>query len=116
MLTRVLLTGVYVYASGVVPIGRAGVLAFAAVIGPRVRRRERHALLSLTLLLSLELPVVNRNGSVHIYVERLYVSVGLDELVLDVVLQPVVEPSLERVGSPMNPERKLPEFRGILDG
>jgi hypothetical protein len=69
-----------------VPIGRAGVLAFAAVISPGVRRHERYTLLSLTLLPSLELPVVDRNSSVHIYVERLYVSVGLDKLVLDVVL------------------------------
>jgi hypothetical protein len=69
-----------------VPIACARVLAFAAVIGPRVRRHERYALLSLTLLPSLELPVVDRDSGVHIYVERLYVSVGLNEFVLDVVL------------------------------
>ena len=91
-------------------------LAFIAVIGPRVRRYERYALLSLPLLPSLELPVIDRNSSVYIYVERLYISVGLDKFVLNVLLQPVVEPSLKCVRSLMNPERKLPEFRGILDG
>jgi hypothetical protein len=62
------------------------VLAFAAIISPRVRRHERYTLLSLTLLPSLELPVVDRNSSVYIRIERLYISVGLNEFVLNVVL------------------------------
>ena len=113
--TEVPLVGVYVHRPLVVPVGRAGVLAFAAMVGLGVGRRERCTLLPLPLLPSFELPVVDRDGGVHIRIQRLRVSVGLNELVLDVVLEPVVEPSLEYVGSPVDPEYELPELRGILD-
>jgi hypothetical protein len=38
--TEVPLVGVYVYGPLIVPVGRAGVLAFAAIVGFRVGRRE----------------------------------------------------------------------------
>jgi hypothetical protein len=61
-------------------------LAFTAIVSPRIRRRKRYTLLSLTLLLSLELLVIDRNSSVYIHVERLRISVGLNKFVLNVVL------------------------------
>jgi len=64
--TEVPLVGVYVYRPPIVPIGHARVLAFAAIVGLRVGRHKWYALLPLLLLLSFELPVVDRNSSIHI--------------------------------------------------
>ncbi len=42
--------------------------------------------------------------------------IDLDELVLDVVFESIVESSFERIRSLVDPEGKLSESRGILDG
>jgi len=112
---RVPLVSVYVYASYVVPVGCARVLTFAAVVSLRVGRREQRALLPLSLLLSFELSVVDRDSGVYVRVKRLRVPVSLNKLVLNVVLKPVVKLPLKRVRSLIDPECKLPELQGILN-
>ena len=98
----------------------AAVVALLLAVGLRLSLGTtvvvRCALLALPLLSSLELPIVDSDSVVHIGVKRLGVTVGLDKLVLDVVLESIVESSLKRVGSLVNPEGKLSESRGILDG
>jgi hypothetical protein len=65
---KVLLVSVYVYTSSIVPMGYTGILAFVAIVSSRVRRYKRYTLLSLVLLASLELSVVDRNSSIYICV------------------------------------------------
>ena len=86
-----------------------------AIVSPRVGRRERHTLLPLSLLSSLELPVIDRDSSIYIRVERLGIAVGLDKLVFNVVLKSIVKLSLKYIGSLVYPERELSELRGILN-
>ena len=97
----------------------AAVVALLLAVGLRLSLGTtvvvRCALLALPLLSSLELPIVDGDSVVHIGVKRLSVTVGLDKLVLDVVLKSIVESSLKRVRSLVNPEGKLSESRGILD-
>ncbi len=113
---RVLLVSVYVYRTAVIPIGRASLLMLTAIVSPRVRRHKRYTLLPLLLLSSFELPVVDCNSSVYIRVKRLGITIGLNKLVFNVVLESIVKPSFERVGSLVNSERELSELQGILDG
>ncbi len=75
----------------------------------------RRALLALPLLSSLELPIVDGDGVVHVGVKRPGVTIDLDKLVFNVVLESIVESSLKRVGSLVNFEGKLLESRDILD-
>ncbi len=72
-------------------------------------------LLSLVLLSSFELAIVDRNSIIYIRVERLFVLIDLNEFILNVILKSVVEPSLKRVGSLIDSEYELSELRGILD-
>ena len=74
----------------------------------------RRASLALALLAPFELPVVDSNSVVHVLIERLGVAIGLDELVLDVVLETIVKPSLECVVSLLNPESELSKAGGVL--
>ena len=98
----------------------AAVVALLLAIGLRLSLGTtivvRYALLALLLLSSLELPIIDSDSVVHIGVKRLSVTVSLDKLVFDVVLKSIIESSLKRVGFLVNPEGKLSESRGILDG
>ncbi len=98
----------------------ATVVALLLVVGLRLSLGAtivvRRALLALPLLSSLELPIIDGDSVVHIGVKRLSVTIDLNKLVLDVVLKSIVESSLKRVGSLVNPKGKLSESRGILDG
>ncbi len=76
----------------------------------------QYALLALPLLSSLELSIIDSDSVVYISVKCPSVTIDLNELVLDVVLKSIVESSLKRVGSLINPKGKLSESRGILDG
>ncbi len=73
------------------------------------------ALLALLLLSSFELLIIDSNSVVYIGVKRLSITVGLNELVLNVVLKSIVESSLKRVKSLVNLKGKLLESRGILN-
>ncbi len=75
----------------------------------------RRALLALPLLSSLELPIIDSDSVIHIGVERLSVTIDLNKLVLNVVLKSIVESSLKRVRSLVNPKSKLSKSKGILD-
>ena len=86
-----------------------------AIVSPRVRRYKRYTLLPLSLLLSLELPVIDRNSSIYIRVERLGITIGLNELVFNVILKSIVKLPLKHVRSLVYPERKLSELRGVID-
>ncbi len=74
-----------------------------------------HAFQALALLALFELPIVDSNSVVYILIERLSVAVDLDKLVLDVVLEAVVEASLQGVLSLLDSEGELPKSQGVLD-
>ncbi len=69
----------------------------------------------MLLLSSLELPIVDSDSVIHIGVKRPSVTIDLNKLVLNVVLKSIVESSLKRVRSLVNPKGKLLESRDILD-
>ncbi len=69
----------------------------------------------MALLALFKLPIVDSNSVVHILIERLSVTVDLDKLVLDVVLEAVVEASLQGVLSLLDSEGELLKLQGVLD-
>ncbi len=88
---------------------------FLLLVSLRVRRYVQRTLLSLPLLLSLELAIVNDDSSIHILIECLVVLVDLNEFVLNVVLKTVVKSLLKGVGSLLDLKRELPEAQGVVD-
>ena len=62
-----------------------------------------------------ELLIVDRNSVVYILIKRLSIAVDLDKLVLNVVLEAVIEASLQGVLSLLDSKGKLLKLQGILD-
>ncbi len=108
-----------VHRSCVRSIRSATIMSLLLAIGLRLSLGTtiviRRALLALPLLSSLKLPIVDNNSVVHIGVERLSVIIDLNKLVFNVVLKSIIESSLKRVKSLVDPKGKLSESRGILD-
>ncbi len=75
----------------------------------------RYTLLALPLLSSFELLIVDSDSVVYIGIKRLSITISLNKLVLNVVLKSIVESSLKRVGSLVNPKSKLLELKSIFD-
>ncbi len=75
----------------------------------------QYTLLTLPLLLSLELPIIDNNSVVYISVKYPSVTIDLNKLVLNVVFKSIVESSLKRVRSLVNSKSKLSESRSILN-
>ncbi len=114
-----LLDSASVYRSCVRSIRSATIVSLLLAIGLRLSLDItvviRRALLTLPLLSSLELPIIDSDGVVYIGVERFSVTIDLNKLVLNVVFESIVESSLKRVRSLVDLKGKLSESRGILD-
>ncbi len=74
-----------------------------------------YAFQALALLALFELPIIDSNSVVYILIKRLSIAVDLDKLVLNVVLEAVIEASLQGVLSLLDSEGKLPKSQGVLD-